>query len=134
MNEAFRRIANFISHLVGLPWAFFAAVALVLVWLLSGPFFGFSDTWQLVINTGTTVITFLMVFLIQNTQNRETKAINLKLDELIRAMRDARNNMVDLENASDEELETIQAQFQHLREEVTGEGNNTHKNLMADKK
>jgi low affinity Fe/Cu permease len=91
--------------------AFFAALGLILIWLISGPFFGFSDTWQLVINTGTTIITFLMVFLIQNTQNRETKAINLKLDELIRAVEKARNNMVDLENASDEEL-MVQVQFQ----------------------
>jgi low affinity Fe/Cu permease len=121
MNEAFRRIASFVSHLAGLPWAFSAAVALILGWLVTGPFFGFSDTWQLVINTGTTIITFLMVFLIQNTQNRETKAINLKLDELIRAVTEARNSMVDLEDASDEELDTIQVQFQRLRERVTNE-------------
>ena len=104
-----------------MPWSFFAAVALIIGWLVTGPLFGFSDTWQLVINTGTTIVTFLMVFLIQNTQNRETKAINLKLDELIRAVREARNNMVDLENASDEELETIEVQFHQLRNEVTSE-------------
>lgn len=134
MNEAFRRISNFISRLAGLPWAFFAALGLILAWLVSGPFFGFSDTWQLVINTGTTIITFLMVFLIQNTQNRETKAINLKLDELIRAVEKARNNMVDLENASDEELDAIQVQFRHLREKVTSDENNTDKNSKAVKK
>jgi len=138
MNEAFRKISSFISRLAGLPWAFFAALALILVWLISGPFFDFSDTWQLVINTGTTIITFLMVFLIQNTQNRETKAINLKLDELIRAMGEARNFMVDLENASDEELENIQVQFQNLREEVTGDvtsvENNTEKKSRPVKK
>ena len=104
-----------------MPWTFFAAATLILVWLLTGPFFGFSDTWQLVINTGTTIITFLMVFLIQNTQNRETMAINLKLDELIRAVNEARNNMVDLEDASDEELDRIQVQFQHLRERAANE-------------
>jgi low affinity Fe/Cu permease len=123
MNEAFRRIATFISRLVGMPWAFSAAVALIIVWLLTGPIFGFSDTWQLVINTGTTIITFLMVFLIQNTQNRETKAINLKLDELIRAVEEARNTMVDVEDASDEELESIEVQFQNLREEITSAEN-----------
>ena len=134
MNESFRRISSFISHLAGLPWAFFAALGLILIWLLSGPLFGFSDTWQLVINTGTTIITFLMVFLIQNTQNRETKAINLKLDELIRAMGEARNNLVDLENASDEELENIQVQFQNLREKVTSVENHAHNNSRAVKK
>jgi len=127
MNEAFRRISSFISRLAGLPWAFFAALGLIFVWLISGPLFGFSDTWQLIINTGTTIITFLMVFLIQNTQNRETKAINLKLDELIRAVGEARNDMVDIENASDEELENIKMQFQNLREKVTSPENNTNK-------
>jgi len=118
MNEAFRRIAGLISRIAGSPWAFFAAFVLIIIWLVTGPIFGYSDTWQLVINTGTTIITFLMVFLIQNTQNRETKAINLKLDELIRAMRDARNDLVDLENASDEEIDTFQEQFQQIREKV----------------
>ena len=134
MNEAFRRIAGFISRLAGSPWAFSAAVALIIVWLLSGPIFGFSDTWQLVINTGTTIITFLMVFLIQNTQNRETKAINLKLDELIRAVAEARNNMVDLEDATEEELETIDVQFQHLREKITSAEKNTNKASREEKK
>jgi len=134
MNEVFRRISSFISHLAGSPWAFFAAVALIVVWLITGPFFEFSDTWQLVINTGTTIITFLMVFLIQNTQNRETKAINLKLDELIRAVSEARNNMVDIENASDEELETIKVQFQRIREKVKSGENNPHQAFRGDKK
>jgi len=119
MNETFRKIAGYISRLAGLPWTFLAAVFIVLAWLISGPFFGFSNTWQLVINTGTTIITFLMVFLIQNTQNRETKAINLKLDELIHAVKEASDNMVSLENASDEELESVQVKFQDLREKVT---------------
>jgi low affinity Fe/Cu permease len=125
MNDAFRRIAGFISHLAGSPGAFFAAVSLIIIWLLTGPLFGFSDTWQLVINTGTTIITFLMVFLIQNTQNRETKAINLKLDELIRVIKEARNNLVDVEDASDEELETFQDQFRHLRKKVANGKNKT---------
>jgi len=131
MNEAFRKISSFISRLAGLPWAFFAALALILVWLISGPFFDFSDTWQLVINTGTTIITFLMVFLIQNTQNRETKAINLKLDELILAVGEARNSMVDLENASDEELDNLQVQFQDLRNAVTSVEITTMENEAA---
>ncbi len=134
MNEIFRRIASFISRLAGSPWTFFAAVSLILAWLLTGPLFGFSDTWQLVINTGTTIITFLMVFLIQNTQNRETKAINLKLDELIRSAREARNDLVNLENATDEELETFQVQFQRLREKVTDGENNSEKTAEADKR
>jgi low affinity Fe/Cu permease len=132
MNEAFRKLSNLISRLAGLPWAFFAALGLILIWLISGPFFDFSDTWQLVINTGTTIITFLMVFLIQNTQNRETKAINLKLDELIRAVGEARNSMVDLENASDEELEDLQGQFQRLRDKVISVDAHTHENARAD--
>jgi low affinity Fe/Cu permease len=125
MNDAFRKLAGYISRVAGSPFAFVAALLLILVWLVSGPIFNFSDTWQLVINTGTTIITFLMVFLIQNTQNRETKAMNLKLDELIRVMKKARNDLVDLENASDEELNTFQEQFQQLREKVTNVENKT---------
>jgi low affinity Fe/Cu permease len=116
MNELFRRFAAGFSHITGSPWAFIVALALLLLWGLSGPVFGFSDTWQLLINTGTTIVTFLMVFLIQNTQNRDAKAIHLKLDELIRSVKEARNSMVDLENLSDEELDKLQAQFQRLRE------------------
>ncbi|GAB4212055.1 MAG: hypothetical protein OHK0022_47390 [Roseiflexaceae bacterium] len=92
MNELFRKFANKTSDIVGSPWAFIAAVALIIGWAASGPLFGFSDTWQLVINTGTTIITFLMVFLIQNTQNRDARAIHLKLDELIRSVKGARNS------------------------------------------
>jgi low affinity Fe/Cu permease len=91
------------------------AVALVLVWAITGPFFHYSDTWQLVINTSTTIVTFLMVFLIQNTQNRDAKAIHLKLDELIRAKHGARNRMVDLENCTDEELDEIEREFKRVR-------------------
>jgi low affinity Fe/Cu permease len=127
MNEGFRKIAGTISHLAGSPWAFFGAVAVIGVWLVTGPIFGFSDTWQLVINTGTTIITFLMVFLIQNTQNRETKAINLKLDELLRAVQEARLNLVDLEDAPDEEIEAFQKQFQRLRESTQGVENSSQK-------
>lgn len=102
--------------MLGSAWAFAAAVLVILVWLLTGPMFHFSDTWQLIINTATTVITFLMVFLIQNTQNRDAKAMHLKLDELIRAVKGARNELVDLENLSDEELKQLEEQFRRMRQ------------------
>jgi low affinity Fe/Cu permease len=116
MNEAFRKFANKTSEAMGTPWAFMAAVLLILGWAISGPVFGFSEVWQLVINTGTTIITFLMVFLIQNTQNRDAKAIHLKLDELLRGVEGARTSMVDLEDLSDEDLKKLQNEFQRLRE------------------
>ena len=119
MNETFRKFANKTSEAMGTPWAFLAAVLLILVWAVTGPLFGFSDVWQLVINTGTTIITFLMVFLIQNTQNRDAKAMHLKLDELLRGVAGARTGMVDLEDLSDEDLKKLQQQFQHLRESNT---------------
>jgi low affinity Fe/Cu permease len=120
VNEAFRKFAGKMSNLAGSPWAFFIAVLIILVWVITGPIFHFSDTWQLVINTGTTIVTFLMVFLIQNTQNRDALAIHLKLDELIRAVKEARNSMMDLEDASDEDLERLHQQFQKLREQQGG--------------
>ncbi len=119
MNEAFRKFASHISRWAGSTWAFIIALLVIAGWAISGPLFSFSDTWQLTINTGTTIVTFLMVFLIQNTQYRDSKAINLKLDELIRVMKEARNNMVDLENATDEELESLERQFQRIRTRVT---------------
>src|SRR5207249_4110012 len=125
MNDLFRKFAHITSEIVGSPWAFIAAVAIIVAWLVSGPIFGFSDTWQLVINTGTTIITFLMVFLIQNTQNRDAKAIHLKLDELIRSIQGARNRLVDLEDLTDEELKQLQEEFKriHDREHENGEQN-----------
>jgi low affinity Fe/Cu permease len=120
MNEAFRKFSGKISTLAGSPWAFMIAVLIILAWVITGPLFHFSDTWQLVINTGTTIVTFLMVFLIQNTQNRDATAIHLKLDELIRAVKEARNSMVDLEDVSDDELEKLQHQFQKMREQQGG--------------
>jgi low affinity Fe/Cu permease len=101
--------------MLGSAFAFTAAVLVILLWLLTGPMFHFSDTWQLIINTATTVITFLMVFLIQNTQNRDAKAMHLKLDELIRAVKNARNELVDLEDLSDEELKKLEEQFRGMR-------------------
>jgi len=114
VNELFRRFAQRASEMSGTAWAFLLAVAAIVVWMFTGPAFGFSDTWQLVINTGTTIVTFLMVFLIQNTQNRDARALQLKLDELIRTQAGARNQLVDLENLSDEELQRLQEQFQRL--------------------
>jgi low affinity Fe/Cu permease len=117
MNEAFRRFSNKTSEIVGSSWSFIVAVLVILVWFFTGPMFEYSDTWQLIINTGTTIVTFLMVFLIQNTQNRDAKAIHLKLDELLRAVEGARTGMVDLENFTDKELQQLQEQFQRLREQ-----------------
>jgi low affinity Fe/Cu permease len=115
ISDAFRSFAHRSSILLGSAWAFCGAVLVIVVWLVTGPTFHFSDTWQLIINTATTVITFLMVFLIQNTQNRDAKAVHLKLDELIRAVKGARNQLVDLENLSDEDLKKLEDQFQRLR-------------------
>lgn len=115
MNKLrFSYIARRIAVLAGRPATFFAAVALVLLWGLSGPAFGFSDTWQLVINTSTTIVTFLMVFIIQNTQNRDTEAIQLKLDELIRATQGAHNALLDLEEIEDEQLERYKRSYERL--------------------
>jgi low affinity Fe/Cu permease len=110
----FRRFSRAASNAVGRPWAFVSAVAVVLGWAALGPLFHYSDTWQLVINTGTTIITFLMVFLIQNTQNRDTEALRLKLDELILATRDARNEFVDIDDLDDEQLARLEQQLRKL--------------------
>jgi low affinity Fe/Cu permease len=115
MKNLFRKFAQAASQAVGSSWAFILAALIIIVWAFTGPMFHYSDTWQLVINTGTTIITFLMVFLIQNTQNRDAKAIHLKLDELIRAVEGARTHLVELEELSDEELERLQEQFKRLR-------------------
>jgi len=111
----FRRFSHHTAIVVGSPAAFGAALATVAIWAILGPIFRYSDTWQLTINTGTTIITFLMVFVIQNTQNRDAQAMQLKLDELIRAVEQARNELVDLEDLSDEELHRLQLQFEGLR-------------------
>ena len=115
VSDAFRVFANRSAVLLGSAWSFGGAVLVILVWLITGPAFHFSDTWQLIINTATTVITFLMVFLIQNTQNRDAKAMHLKLDELIRAIKNARNELVDLEELSDQELKKLEEQFRRTR-------------------
>jgi len=122
VSDAFRVFARHSAIALGSAWAFAGAVLVILVWILTGPMFHFSDTWQLVINTATTIVTFLMVFLIQNTQNRDAKAAHLKLDELIRALKDARNELVDLENLSDEELKKLEKQFQRMRKRAENDG------------
>jgi low affinity Fe/Cu permease len=116
MHEVFRRLAHSASEKFGSPWAFGIALSLIVLWALSGPFLGFSTTWQLFINTMTTILTFLMVFLIQNTQNRDSRAIHLKLDELIRAVRPARDMLIDIEDMEDEELALLQEEFKRFRE------------------
>ena len=118
VRDAFRCFAQRSSVLLGSAWAFAAAVLAIVVWIVTGPTFHFSDTWQLIINTATTIVTFLMVFLIQNTQNRDAKAMHLKLDELIRAVEGARNQLVDLENLSDEDLKKLEEQFRRLRKQA----------------
>lgn len=118
MKEFFRKFSHRTSMIVGSSWSFIAALGIIVVWALTGPIFGFSDTWQLVINTSTTIITFLMVFLIQNTQNRDANAMQLKLDELIRAVKGARNSLVDLEDLSDADLEKLNKQFQKIHDSL----------------
>jgi low affinity Fe/Cu permease len=114
INHWFHKFACSTSNVVGSPWSFFLAIAVIVVWGVTGPLFHYSDSWQLVINTGTTIITFLMVFLIQNTQNRDAKTFHLKLDELIHAVKGARNAMINLEEMTDEELADIKKEFQRI--------------------
>ena len=126
MQAWFSRAANAVAGWTGSSWAFILAVVIIFVWAITGPMFHYSDTWQLVINTGTTIITFLMVFLIQNTQNRDAKAIHLKLDELIRAVAGARTHLVELEELSDDELERLRKQFTRLRKSEPKDRRVTH--------
>ena len=113
-SSIFTSFAKWTSRAAGHPNTFFIAVLVILVWASTGPIFGFSDTWQLVINTGTTIVTFLMVFLIQNTQNRDSEAMQLKIDELIRAHKGAHNGLLDLEELTEEELDRIKARYETL--------------------
>lgn len=117
MTDAFTKLAQRTSRVVGSPGTFVLAVVMVVVWAVVGPIFHFSDTWQLVINTATTVLTFLIVFLIQNSQNRDSRAIQLKLDELLRAVESARTGLVNVEDRSDQELEAIKKEFERLADE-----------------
>jgi low affinity Fe/Cu permease len=127
VSDAFRIFARRSSMMLGSAWAFAGAALVICVWILTGPTFHFSDTWQLIINTATTVITFLMVFLIQNTQNRDAKAMHLKLDEIIRALKGARNQLVDLEDLSDEDLKKLEEQFRRLRTKAERNGTRSRK-------
>jgi low affinity Fe/Cu permease len=132
VNDAFRVFARRCSAVLGSPWAFAGAILIIVVWAVTGPTFHFSDTWQLIINTGTTIVTFLMVFLIQNTQNRDAKAMHLKLDEIIRSLTKARNELVDLENLSDEEMDKLEKQFKELRQKAERDGPNMRHTLPAE--
>ena len=115
LRDRFRRFAASAANATGSVYAFALALVTVLVWAVTGPVFGFSDTWQLVINTGTTIATFLMVFLVQNTQNRDARALHLKLDELIQQMKGARNSLIALEDMTDEELDRLEKEFRRVR-------------------
>ena len=115
-NEGFRKFSMKAANALGSPWLFVVNVLLIAIWLAAGPFYNYSNTWQLLVNTATTVFTYLAVFLIQNTQNRDAKAVHLKLDELISSVHGARNRLVDLEDLSNAELEELQNQFQRLRQ------------------
>jgi low affinity Fe/Cu permease len=128
-RSPFDRFARRVAYIAGHPVAFAAAAALIVLWLVSGPLFGFSDTWQLVINTATTIVTFLMVFVIQNTQNRDGTAVQIKLDELVRAVEGAHNGLLDLEELSEDELATFRKKYLELaekaREEIRGARSDT---------
>ena len=120
-NSWFSRFAKLTARITGKPVTFMIAVSVIVLWAITGPIFGFSDTWQLIINTGTTIITFLMVFLIQNTQNRDSEAMQVKLDELIRATKGAQNALLDLEELEEDELDRIKAVYEKIAEQARGE-------------
>jgi low affinity Fe/Cu permease len=121
-SDAFRIFARRSSAVLGSAWAFGVAILVIVIWGLTGPAFHYSNTWQLIINTGTTIVTFLMVFLIQNTQNRDAKAAHLKLDEIIRALEGARNELIDLEKLADEDLTSLEKQFERVRKRAERNG------------
>jgi len=131
LNRVLERVAEKATKHAGSSWAFAAAAAVIIVWVASGPLFNFSDTWQLVINTGTTIVTFLMVFLIQRTQNKETAAIQLKLNELVAALKGASNRLIDLEDWTEEELLNLHQHYQRLAE-LAREDKDTHRSLSVD--
>jgi low affinity Fe/Cu permease len=133
MHDLFTKLAKKASAAVGSPWAFIFAGGSIILWIICGPIFKFSDTWQLVINTGTTIVTFLMVFLIQNTQNRDSKALHLKLDEIIRSLDKARNQLIDLEDVTDEELDELEAEFRRLHKDG-GSGASSVLEAVADER
>jgi low affinity Fe/Cu permease len=128
-SDKFGKFAARSSHYLGSRWAFVVAIGVIVAWAITGPFFHYSDTWQLVINTGTTIVTFLMVFLIQNTQNRDARAIHLKLNELIHAIDKAKNQMIDVENLSDLELDELAKTYETIR--TSAENRHQRKNTAA---
>jgi low affinity Fe/Cu permease len=132
VSDAFRLFAKRSSRMLGSAWAFATAILIILIWGLTGPMFHYSDTWQLIINTGTTIVTFLMVFLIQNTQNRDAKAAHLKLDELIRALKGARNELIDLETLTDEDLTSLEKQFSRVRKKAERNENDPGRKTRAN--
>jgi low affinity Fe/Cu permease len=133
VSDAFRIFARRSSRVLGSAWAFAGAIVIIVVWGLTGPAFHYSNTWQLIINTGTTIVTFLMVFLIQNTQNRDAKAAHLKLDEIIRALEGARNELIDLEKLADEDLTRLGKQFERIRKKAERNGNNAGGKTRANR-
>jgi low affinity Fe/Cu permease len=133
VSDAFRIFARSSSIVLGSAWAFGSAILVIVIWGLTGPTFHYSNTWQLIINTGTTIVTFLMVFLIQNTQNRDAKAAHLKLDELIRALKGARNELIELEKLADEDLTRLEKQFERVRKKAERNGNNAGGVSQADR-
>lgn len=132
MNELFRKLSHTISNAVGSPWAFILSLVSVFIWALLGPHFNYSETWQLVINTGTTIITFLMVFLIQNSQNRDSKAIHLKLDELIYSLKSARNDLIDLEDCTDDEIDKLKKEFIAIKAKIKSEIKTELSNIQTE--
>ena len=114
VQDAFRLFARAASGVLGTAWVFVGAIAIIAIWAITGPMYDYSDTWQLLINTGTTIVTFLMVFIIQNTQNRDSKAVHLKLDELIRAIDSARNHLVNVDRLSDDDLKKLESEFKRI--------------------
>ena len=134
MRDLFRKFAHTVSLGAGSPWAFILATLIIVVWATTGPMFGYSDTWQLVINTGTTIVTFLMVFLIQNTQNRDAKAIHLKLDELLKGVKGARTDLVDLEDLTDEEIDDLQGYYERLHKEAASHATNRKSSTKKKKR
>ena len=133
VSDAFRIFARRSSRVLGSAWASAGAILIIVIWGLTGPAFRYSNTWQLIINTGTTIVTFLMVFLIQNTQNRDAKAVHLKLDEVIRALKGARNQLIDLEKLSDEDLTSLEKQFERVRKTAERNGNNLGRMRRANR-
>jgi low affinity Fe/Cu permease len=131
LNRFLERVAEKATKESGSSWAFALAVAVIVLWVVTGPIFNFSDTWQLVINTGTTIVTFLMVFLIQRTQNKETEAIQLKLNELVAALKGASNRLIDLEDWTEEELKNLHEHYRRLGE-LASEDRDQHRSLSVD--